>query len=88
MRRTVLAVVTLLPLFGQVPIVERSAIWVDTVKSGELPLLVRGPGVLATEKTAGENDRPLMRTVGKIGQSNPVERIGEKSGHASLLGQP
>jgi hypothetical protein len=30
----------------------------------------------------------LVRAVGKIGQRNPVERVGEKRGHASLLGQP
>jgi len=38
--------------FGQEPAVERSAIWSDTVKRGELPVMVRGLGVLAADKTA------------------------------------
>ena len=37
---------------GQEPAVERSAIWSDTVKRGELPVMVRGLGVLAADKTA------------------------------------
>lgn len=36
--------------------------------------------------TAG--GRPLVGAVGKISQRNPVERVGEKSGYASFLGQP
>ena len=35
-----------------------------------------------------ESQRPLMGPVGEIRQRNPVERVGEKRGHASLLGQP
>ena len=31
---------------------------------------------------------PLMGAIAEIGQSNPVERVGEKRGHTSLLGQP
>jgi len=38
--------------FGQEPAVERSAIWSDTVKRGDLPVMVRGLGVLAADKTA------------------------------------
>src|SRR6266849_5732388 len=37
---------------GQEPAVERSAIWSDTVKRGELPVMVRGLGVIAADKTA------------------------------------
>jgi hypothetical protein len=29
-----------------------------------------------------------MSAVGEIRQRDPVERVGEKRGHASLLGQP
>jgi len=38
--------------FGQEPAVERSAIWSDTVKRGDLPIMLRGLGVLAADKTA------------------------------------
>jgi hypothetical protein len=35
-----------------------------------------------------ESQRPLMGPVGEIRQRNPLERVGEKRDHASLLGQP
>ena len=35
-----------------------------------------------------ESQRPLVGAVGEIRQRNPVERVGEKRGHASFLGQP
>src|SRR5579863_1755577 len=39
-------------LFGQEPTVERSSIWSDTVKHGDMQVMVRGMGVLAANKTA------------------------------------
>jgi HlyD family secretion protein len=55
MRKASLAVTGILAaaaLFGQEPIVERSSIWADTVKRGDMQVMVRGLGVLATNKTA------------------------------------
>jgi bla regulator protein blaR1 len=37
---------------GPVGVVERNSIWVDTVKRGDMPLAVRGRGVLTTSTTA------------------------------------
>jgi len=28
------------------------------------------------------------RAIGKIGERNPIKRVGEKRGHASFFGQP
>ena len=39
-------------LFGQEPAVERSAIWSDTVKHGDMQIMVRGLGTLGANKTA------------------------------------
>src|SRR5438309_2375173 len=54
MRTAALVVTSFLAavLFGQEPTVERSSIWSDTVKRGDMPIMVRGLGVLGANKTA------------------------------------
>ena len=39
-------------MFGQEPVVQRSNIWVDTVRRGDMPVMVRGRGVLGANRTA------------------------------------
>jgi multidrug efflux pump subunit AcrA (membrane-fusion protein) len=39
-------------LFAQEPTVDRSSIWLDTVQRGDMPVTVRGRGVLSPNKTA------------------------------------
>jgi HlyD family secretion protein len=55
MQRASIAVAGILSvagMFGQEPVVARSNIWVDTVRRGDMPVVVRGRGVLGANKTA------------------------------------
>src|ERR1700682_1981254 len=48
----VLAILFSAAIFGQEPAVERAAVWMDTVKQGDIVVEVRGLGTLAADKSA------------------------------------
>jgi hypothetical protein len=48
----VAGILSVCAVFGQEQAVERSNIWVDTVRRGDMPVMVRGRGVLGANKTA------------------------------------
>src|ERR1700736_6585089 len=50
-----LVMISTAAVFGQERVVQRSAIWVDAVKRGNMPVMVRGMGVLTANMTAELN---------------------------------
>ena len=82
------AVILVTAAFGQEPAVERSAIWSDTVKRGDLPIMLRGLGVLAADKTAEiKLQEDLIKQV-QPGQTATVDTgQGVVNGKVARVGQ-
>ena len=69
-------------LFGQEPTVDRSSIWSDTVKRGELQVAVRGLGTLGANKTA-----ELKIPGGMIRQVAPGQTASVDTGKGVIKGK-
>jgi hypothetical protein len=60
-------------VFAQEPAVERSTIWVDAVKRGDMPVMVRGRGVLTANMTAELNIPESQSQHVQLGQAVSVD---------------
>ena len=60
-------------LWAQEAAVSRDAIWIDTVKRGEMPLMVRGPGNLHDNRTAELKIPELFANAVQPGQPVSVD---------------
>jgi len=75
-------------LFAQEPAVERASIWTDTVKHGNMQVMVRGRGVLGANKTAElKIPEDLMKQVA-VGQLASIDTgKGIIQGKVARVGQ-
>lgn len=85
MRKAVMVAVGIFSLstaIGQEQAVERSAIWVDTVRRGDMPVTMQGRGVLGENKTARlKMPEDLIRQV-QVGQRASID-----TGHGVVEGK-